>query len=72
MTVTKYAIANCGYSIGTATEHGWIFYLDSAGVFVSDLEDAVFFDSIEEAEKKINDFGDVEVSVIKVNWHEAS
>jgi hypothetical protein len=69
--MVKFVIADAGYSIA-ATEYGWIYFFKSPGTFVSEFEEAHFFDSIEEAQQQLDLFKDSgNFSIIKVNWHEA-
>lgn len=78
----RFVICYAYYSIGTATEHGSILFLAKYEnpEWITDFEEAYFFDTKEKAEKvvatlqnnfKVNNFPKDSVSVIVVNWSES-
>ncbi|MEG4248753.1 hypothetical protein [Microcoleus sp. Pol10D4] len=78
----RFVICYAYYSIGAATENGSILFLANYEnpEWVTDFEEAYFFESKEKAEKavatlqanfKANNFAKDSVSVIVVNWSES-
>ena len=78
----RFVICYAYYSIGTATEYGSILFLANYETpeWITDFEEAYFFDTKEKAEKvvttlqdnfKLNNFPKDSVSVILVNWSES-
>ncbi|NQE37285.1 hypothetical protein [Microcoleus asticus] len=78
----RFVICYAYYSIAAATEHGSILFLANYGnlEWITDFEEAYFFDTKEKAEKvvatlqenfKSNNFSKDSVSVILVNWSES-
>lgn len=78
----RFVICYAYYSIGAATEYGSIVFLANYEnpEWITDFEEAYFFECKEKAEKvvttlqdnfKLNNFPKYSVSVILVNWSES-
>lgn len=79
----RFVICYAYYSIGAATEYGSIVFLAKYEnpEWITDFEEAYFFESKEKAEKvvltlqdnfKANNFPKDSVSVVLVNWSESN